>query len=428
MQQLYKFLNWKPNTSFYYGWVVVGLTLPATFCATGLAQIAIAGAQDYIYEDMGWSRSSIAFAASAGTWIAGLLAPIIGRITDKYGARYLMVFGLLVAACSFFIISFSHNIVMFYSAYITGRAISGPILINLTPRTIVVNFFRKKRNIILSTTSTFRPISGSIIILMFAAFASINIDWRQTYMVLAFLTLIIFPFILIFLRNKPEDIGLLPDGIPYEPNDKSSNEDQTPVLDDEKSFTLKQATKTKTLWIVTAAMSLGLTGQSTIMFSLVPFFVESGISQTNAAVILSIGSFLALGNIGWGYVSTYIGSKNSFIISLIIGTCVTYYLLLVNTLPEAYIFIFIWGLTANSAVNMGQMIIAEYFGRKWYGSILGVVAPISTICLGMGPFLGASIRDLSSNYTPLIYTVIGINITALVLLFTVRNPEYKESK
>ena len=60
MQQLYKFLNWKPNTSFYYGWVVVGLTLPATFCATGLAQIAIAGAQDYIYEDMGWSRSSIA--------------------------------------------------------------------------------------------------------------------------------------------------------------------------------------------------------------------------------------------------------------------------------------------------------------------------------------------------------------------------------
>ena len=121
-------------------------------------------------------------------------------------------------------------------------------------------------------------------------------------------------------------------------------------------------------------------------------------------------------------------SKYSFIISLIIGTCVTYYLLLVNTLPEAYIFIFIWGLTANSAVNMGQMIIAEYFGRKWYGSILGVVAPISTICLGMGPFLGASIRDLSSNYTPLIYTVIGINITALVLLFTVRKPEYKESK
>ncbi|MFL2627217.1 MAG: MFS transporter [Dehalococcoidia bacterium] len=425
MQRLYEFLNWKPNTSYYYGWVVVGLTLPATFCATGLAQIAIAGAQDYIYEDMGWSRSSIAFAASAGTWIAGLLAPFIGRITDKYGARYLMVFGLLVAACSFFIISFSHNIVMFYSAYITGRAISGPILINLTPRTIVVNFFRKKRNIILSTTSTFRPISGSIIILMFAAFASINVDWRETYMVLGILTLIIFPFILIFLRNKPEDIGLLPDGILLEPKEESSHSNL--LVEDEKSFTLKQATSTKTLWIVTAAMSLGLTGQSSIMFSLVPFFVESGISQTNAAVILSIGSFLALGNIGWGYISTYIGSKNSFIISLIIGTCITYYLLSVNTLPEAYIFIFIWGLTANSAVNMGQMIIAEYFGRKWYGSILGVVAPISTVCLGMGPFLGASIRDLSSSYNPLIYTVIGINITALVLLFTVRKPEYEES-
>jgi len=421
MQRLNEFLDWKPNTNFYYGWVVVGLTLPATFCATGLAQIAIAGAQDYIYEDMGWSRSSIAFSASAGTWIAGLLAPFIGRITDKYGARYLMVFGLLVAACSFFIISFSHNIVMFYSAYITGRAISGPILINLTPRTIVVNFFRKKRNIILSTTSTFRPISGSIIILMFAAFASINVDWRETYMVLGILTLIIFPFILIFLRNKPEDIGLLPDGILLEPIEESSQSE--PPVDDEKSFTLKQATSTKTLWIVTAAMSLGLTGQSSIMFSLVPFFVESGISQTNAAVILSIGSFLALGNIGWGYISTYIGSKNSFIISLIIGTCITYYLLSVNTLSEAYIFIFIWGLTANSAVNMGQMIIAEYFGRKWYGSILGVVAPISTVCLGMGPFLGASIRDLSSNYNPLIYTVIGINITALVLLFTVRKPE-----
>ena len=420
MKSILKILNWKPNTPFYYGWVVVSLTLPATFCATGLSQIAIAGVQDYIYEDMGWSRSSIAFAASAGTWTAGLLAPIIGRITDKYGARYLMVFGLLVSACSFFMISFSHTLAVFYVAYITGRAISGPILINLTPRTIVVNFFRQRRNIILSTTSTFRPISGSVIILTFAAFASINIDWRETYMLFGFLTLIILPFILLFLRNTPEEIGLLPDGEVNNSNEDPANKNLS--LNDETSFTLNQAIRTPTLWLVTAAMSLGLIAQSSVMFSLKPFLIESGISQTNAAIILSIGSFLALGNIGWGYLSTYIGSKNSFLISLSIGTCTNYYLTMVNTLPEALIFIIIWGLCANSAVNMGQMMIAEYFGRKWYGSILGIVAPISTICLGMGPFLGAIIRDFSSSYNPLFYTVIVINIIAVSLLVAVKNP------
>ena len=67
------FLNWRPNTPFYYGWLVLGLSGAGTFAATAIAGVVLGGVQIYILEDTHWSRSSIGFASGCGVWLSGPL-------------------------------------------------------------------------------------------------------------------------------------------------------------------------------------------------------------------------------------------------------------------------------------------------------------------------------------------------------------------
>ena len=82
-----KITNWRLETPFYYGWLVLAITALATFAASGLTQVVLGGVQVYITDESGWDEGSLAFAASIGTWCSGLLAPLIGRLADRYGPR-----------------------------------------------------------------------------------------------------------------------------------------------------------------------------------------------------------------------------------------------------------------------------------------------------------------------------------------------------
>ena len=82
---LTRLFNWRPRTPFYYGWLILGISSLATFGATGVSQVVLGGIQVYISEDTGWDTSILSYAATAGTWCSGLIAPVIGRLADRYG-------------------------------------------------------------------------------------------------------------------------------------------------------------------------------------------------------------------------------------------------------------------------------------------------------------------------------------------------------
>lgn len=145
--------NWRPRTPFYYGWLVLVMACLATFAGSGVSQAVLGAMQDFISEDMGWNRSTIAFAATAGTWSAALMSPAIGRLADRYGPRWLMPAGLVIGGISFYALAGIQAVWHFYAAYIVGRSLSGQMLIGLVPRTAAVNFFRRRRNLALSLTS-----------------------------------------------------------------------------------------------------------------------------------------------------------------------------------------------------------------------------------------------------------------------------------
>ena len=127
-------LAWRLRTPFYYGWLVLGIAGCATFVGSGVSQVVLGGIQVYITEDTGWTKSTVSFAAAAGTWSSGVFALLIGRLADRYGPRWLMPVGLIVVGAGFLALSGVTSVAQFYVSYILARAVSQAVLIGLVPQ------------------------------------------------------------------------------------------------------------------------------------------------------------------------------------------------------------------------------------------------------------------------------------------------------
>jgi len=402
------------------------------FVATSIAGIVLGGIQYFIFEDTGWNRSNIGVAAAAGVWCSGVVAPFAGRLTDKHGPRTLMPLGAIYLGLTLFGLGWFHSLKYFYFATITARAVSQPILIGVVPRTLAVNFFLKRRNTALALTGMFRPISGAIIVQIVSLFAS-TYGWRSAFSFLGLLSVALSLPMLLIIRRRPEDLGLLPDGVRYEvsnstetvlPESADLEQEKSSVTNyEQSSWTGREVLRTPAFWLVALTVMCSITGSSAIGFSLVPYLAEEANLPASVAVgVLSLSTFLSLSNLAWGYVADKISPRWSMIIALTGSGGVILYLFLVNSIISAYVFGLCWGIIHSSLEVIVYMILAQYFGRVSYGVIAGSLRPFEAAGLGLGQILGPLMYDLLGNYSSMIIMSGGLQLVAAFFIFLARPP------
>ncbi len=420
---LIRLFNWRPRTPFYYGWLILGITSLATFCATGVSQVVLGGIQVYITDDTGWDPSTLSYAATAGTWCSGLIAPIIGRLADRYGPRWLMSTGLLIAGVCYLLLSGVSAVWQFYAAYVIARAVSNPVLIGLVPRTAAVNFFRRRRNIVLAMVSTFRPIAGAINIQLFALIA-LSQTWREGFRYLGIFSFALVIPVILLMRRRPEDIALLPDGVASSTGTGPAGHSGRPTPQPaEASWTVREAARTRAYWLIVATACVGTLASSSVGFSLVPYLVEgAGLSVAAAAGVLSFGTVLSIANVGWGILSDRFTPRRCLIVTMVGAGALLAFLTMVDSLAEALVFALVWGVFSGAVGSMENMMLAQYYGRESYGSLLGMFSPFQTTALGLGPTLSSVLRNVSGSYDLQYLVMVGAYVASAALLYLARPP------
>ena len=427
-------LNRRLNTPFYYGWLVLGLSGFGAFVATAVAGVVLGGVQSYILEDTNWPRTSIGLASSCGVWMSGVFAPFAGRLADRYGPRWLMPVGVIVLGLSMVTIGGVHAAWQFFLAAVIGRAISQPFLIGVVPRTMAVNFFNRRRNIALAITGIYRPVSGALIIQAFSVITLLA-DWRMAFRLLGVFSLLLAVPMIIVMRRRPEDIGLLPDGARAPPATGPS--DPAPAgrggvgatrgtAVAEVSWTSKEAMRSKAFWMVSMVAFLNVTGSSGLGFSLVPYLHEfAGLTTPQAAGVLSVSTFLALSSLVWGQVAGKLTPRWCIVGAMGVATLATLALLQVNSLVAAYAFGVFWGLFHSALEVLLYMVLADYFGRNSYGAIVGAMRPFEAAGLGLGQIVGPVVYDLTGSYAILILFSAAVQGMAMCLMLLARRPEQR---
>ena len=98
------------------------------------------------------------------------------------------------------------------------------------------------------------------------------------------------------------------------------------------------------------------------------------------------------------------------------------YLLTISSLPAAYIFGVLSGLTTGASAVLNQMLIAQYFGRGSFGTITGFSMPLKLGALGIGPTLAMVIKEATGTYVGLYIGLAIISFISVLFIYKAKPP------
>jgi MFS family permease len=391
----------------HYGWVMVAISI-GVLVTHGLAFYSFGVFLRPITEWFDWDRGALSAAMSVTILVAGGLSIVAGRLSDRYGPRPLVTIGGILTGIAFLLTSQINSLWHIYSIWgifmgIGGSACFVPIL------SIIPRWFIKKRGIAVGLTMAGFGLGG-IISPLLAQWLISAYGWRQAFIILGLITLIIITSLAQFMKHSPQRTGLKPYGGNEIIEDKQS---QSSAME-ELSFS--QVIRTSRFWLFGLIQAGLFFCLGAIMVHIVPHATDIGIPEVIAASILSIAAGISIfGRLSIGFISDKIGGRLALITCLIVTTLALTWLLFAKEIWTFYVFAVIFGLAYGGIVTLLPVVAAELFGLESLGVILGGLTLLGTIGEAAGSPLSGSIFDITGSYW-LAFLICIIICTVAVIL------------
>lgn len=406
------------HTPFYYGWIIVILAGMSHFFSGPGQTYSNAIFIDYYIEEFGWSRSMVSGIYSSATLLAGFLLFIIGRMIDKIGARKMAVIvSLLLAAASIFNSMVVNSVMLFFGFF--AVRLFGQGSMSLVPNSLVPQWFIQKRGRALGLAALGGMIGS-------AAFPLLNVwlieayGWRTTWQILGASVILIFtPLAFFFIRNRPEDIGLRPDNVPL-----SSESDQQNSLSSDISWTVKEAKKTRSFWLLLFCVVVPALVNTGMTFHLVSIFSIESLAPETAATVLSL---MAIIGFPVTFLAGYLLDKISvqWMLALVFaGEIVSIFLLKqADAFSGAILFAIVWGFMLGIERVTLSVVWPNYFGRQYLGSITGISMAFMVVGSALGPLPFGLFYDFFGGYEEVLWGIMIFPLLGIIAALLANPPE-----
>ena len=278
---------------------------------------------EQINQATGWSKTSIAFSVTAGGILAGVTAPFIGFLADRYSPRVLMTLGSGWMALSFFVIAASPNVFFLIAGYASSRGIAQNLIAGIVPRVMVVNWFRRMRGRAIGLTGTAHPVGTFALAPAALLIIDAGLTWRWVWVLfgIAILILLVVPNALI-LRKTPEEMGLLPDGDKVISSTEAEERTARELAD---SWTFKEAIRTPALGLILASIILTNYGGGGLPFHMPQYYEQQGLAPGIAVAAVSMFAISgAFANTLWGFLAEHISERILGIFTMLLGVVLAF--------------------------------------------------------------------------------------------------------
>ena len=413
---------------FYGWWVLFAATLASVF-VSGIGSWTLTILITPMSEDLGWSHAQILGSLTVAGLSGAAISPLIGRIVDRHGARIVIPSGLLVLGLAAVLTSRIQALWQFYALYAVGIGVSQSAVTRVGAQTAASNWFARKRGIAFGTLMAGSTISGVAFTLVSQAIAD-QWEWRMVWLILGVAIILVpLPLGWLVIRSRPEDMGLRPDGDVAPPlvlEQSPRNNVSRAVGAAEAGWTMREATKSRTFWLLNVGLLLIGFPSSSIIVVMHPYFTELGVSSTTAAQLVSFYAMSSfLGALVWGMLLQHWSVRVLLIPSTVTyGTAIALFVVLgeLSSVPLLYFSILLLGLSIMGISLIGNQVWADYYGRKEIGSIIGMSNLIRTVPSAAGPLLAGAIHDSMGSYPPAFSLFAAFCFTAAVGFFFAKPP------
>ena len=413
---MYQLINRLP---FFYGWTILFAAGSSMVVRNATASLTLAVFIFPMSEDLGWSRTLIAGAASLGGLVATVASPLVGWALDRYGARTILTVSVLILGLSTVSLAWATVPVAFYLAYGLGRVIfSSPL--NIGPSVVVSRWFVRRRG--RATGILF--LSHSLGMITFPLIAGLVIKyrgWEDAWAVLGVLVWILaLGPVSMLVRQSPESVGLLPDGDPPQQTDEGK---EAAAAAEEPNWTLREAVRTPTLWLLAMATGSLFLLQSGTNIHQGAYFLDQGLGVGISAASLSLNAvFTGVGSIFWGWLVdrvpvrfTYAGVALMMAVALVLFP-------MADTTAEALVVASIFGTAVGGILVVPVVAYANYFGRRSLSAIRGVTEPFVSLGQAIGALFSGIIYDVTGSYKDAFLILAILGLATIAMLLATREP------
>ena len=410
---------------FYYGWVIVIVIGLGGFTQSAESYPILGVFLKPITEEFGWSRTIFSGSTLVGTLMGGLVAIKVGPMIDRLGARWTLTVTFAILGSTLVLMAFIQALWQFYFLQIVGRALTMGILA-LALGVVVPKWFVEKRGRAVAIGGLGQRI-GNAVTPLYVQYLVSQGSWRLATAVAGILMWVVSMIpIAIFLRRRPEDMGLLPDGADPEEarrRDEAVAAGTMSAPREETSMTREQALRHRSFYLLVVAFSLVFVAAPALNLHMLPYMTDQGIAEGYAVIAVALQSACAgAGSIVTGFLSERITARTTLVGILAMMSLGFLGLLLVHEAWQAILWGIYYGLSFGGMFILQQVIFADFYGRDNVGAIRGVVWPIQMVFNASGPFVASVAFDVLGSYTVILVIFAVCVMIASFLLILAKPP------
>jgi MFS family permease len=386
----------------FYGWRIVGCAWLANFVTTPMNPLIFAFFIDPMSNALDISRSTLVWGFTIRQILGGLSAPVLGRVVDRYGSRWAGFFAGLVVGLVLIGFALTSNLWVLYGLFavsgLTGFATFGGNLLTTVP---VTNWFVAKRGRAVAIAATGGMI-GTATMSLLAALLINTIGWRWSWATFGIVALVgILPAYGLFMRRRPEDVGLLPDGAtPSSAQAASAKGGPQKAAQVEYDWTLREAVKTPILGAIVATFAITQFFLGPVLLYRVSFWNDQGISPSMIALGVAADPFtVTFAMLLFGFLAERVAVRWMGVIGGVWrGASLLPLWFGMSSAGSVFLHNVTWGIGSGANSVVQNLMFPQYFGRAHQGAIRGFTAPIMIAAGALGGPLAGYLLDAGLGF------------------------------
>ncbi|MBI5388190.1 MAG: YbfB/YjiJ family MFS transporter [Verrucomicrobia bacterium] len=399
----------RTSPRLHYSFIALGAIVVAIFIALGLGRHGYTSVLPAMQDSLKLSNSQT---GELQSWnLVGYLLTVVfaGLLASHYGPRRVIAVSLFVAAAAMLVT----GLVPTFNGARLGRFLAGVggAGANVPAMALVSAWFGASRRGLASGAAVAGSSVGLIVtgpLVPWVLDRSGPGGWPVCWFVFAAMALVACLVCAVLLRNRPEEVGVVPLG-------ESAVEHRARTEDQHRAaLGWSQVWRSGTLWHVAAIYAAF--GFSYIIYS--TFFIrhlmkEAGFTKTDAGLLwLKVGMVSVISGFIWGGVSDRWGRRVALVCVFVLQGVSFAAFGLSQKLGIIYFSAGLFALTAWSIPALVAAQCGDVFGPRLAPAALGLVTIVFGIGQAFGPYFAGRIADATKSFSPAFLTA---GLVALVL-------------
>ena len=385
---------------FFYGWVIIAVAF-VTVALSVTARTAFSLVFPPIVAEFEWDRGLAAGAFSFGFLVSAVLSPIIGRLMDRRGPRFVIQAGVLVMAAG---LLGATQIASPWQLYATLGVLvgAGANCMSFSVQSqYLPNWFVRRRAMAIGLAFSGVGV-GAITLLPWMQSVIQHDGWRASCWMLGVMTLVVLLPLNWIVRKRPQDLGLQPDGGSPGAGPAARTLKIVDAAWAATVWTTARAVRTARFWWIALAFFCGGFVWYAVQVHQTKYLIEVGFSPMQSAWALGLVAMVGVpGQIALGALSDRIGREIVWLITNA-GFAICYAALLgLQSGPSEillYVMVLSQGLLGYALTSVMGAIVVEIFEGPHFGSIFGLVMVALLAGGAAGPWLTGFIYDRTGSY------------------------------